>query len=131
MCPEAACSCGAIPRLHDQVARSAGVLRPKYVDDLCSCITLHLQDRAQVVRETLLIRAQLSVRQHQVDSNSEGRGAQFLRNGRCRCLHHAWNTVLLAALGGRCESPVKSLMTLTAEQLHPSDDMFDAVRLVS
>ena len=90
-----------------------------------------VKKRAQVVREPFLLRAQTSVRQHQVDGKGERRGAEFLRNDRGGCLHDAGRPVIFDSLGGGCEHLVQPVATVTAEQLHPSDDMFDAVCFVS
>ena len=113
------------------VLGSTSVFRPEYLDDRRGFIRVNAQERAQVVREPFLLGAQPSVRQHQVDRKGERRGAEFLWNDRCGCLHDAGRPVIVDALGGGCEHLVQPVATVTAEQLHPSDDMFDAVRFVS
>ena len=40
-------------------------------------------------------------------------------------------TLLFDAFGGRREYLLQSFVTMAAEQLHPCDDVFDAVCLVS
>ena len=60
---------------------------------LVGCITLNVQVRAQSVRKPFLLRAQASVRQHEVDRDGERRGAQFLRRSDPvvlpNCMRHA------------------------------------------
>jgi hypothetical protein len=64
-------------------------------------------------------------------ANGERRGAQFLRNDRCCCLHTTLGAPCsLMRIGGRCEYLLEPFMIVAPEQLHPGDDMFDPVHLV-
>lgn len=91
--------------------RLARVLDREDVSDSCGRRLVHVRKPAKFVGESLLVRGQPPVRQHEIDGNSECRGSEFLRNGRgCRAddIHDA---LLLDAFGGVHECAAPSIIS--------------------